>query len=91
LGIYRGIWVLVYVLPRCWDRIGVLPVISRHQWQVAIINTDRGIELALAVVLVVFVLFAHYTIEMGPQTALGNRICSFGFSVLNNTLLERWL
>lgn len=96
LGIYRGIWVMVWrsflavagsVLLFSW-------VISRHQWQVSIINADRGIEFALAVVLVVFVLFArYYEIGMGPtdrSLAIGFVLFSC-FSVLNNTLLERWL
>ena len=96
LGIYRGIWVLVWrsFLAVAGSVFLFSWVISRHQWQVAILNADRGIELALAAVLVVFVLFAHYyEIGMGPTDrflAIGFVLFSC-FSVLNNTLLERWL
>jgi hypothetical protein len=96
LARYRGIWALawrmllltaVLVLVYAW-------AVSRPNWQLAILSTDRGLELAIAVAIVILLLFVkYYEIELGTTVyylAAGLFLFSV-FSVLNNTILETWL
>jgi len=96
MGMYRGIWALAWrmllviaglVLLYSW-------AVARPRWQAAILNSDRGIELAIAGVIVMVFLFAqHYEIQVAPADrylAIGFLLFSC-FTVLNNTLLEGWL
>ncbi len=95
MGSYRGIWALAWrVLLAVAALILVYSLaIARHHWQIAVLIADRGVELAIAAVIVVVVLFArHYEIEVGKtdrSLMIGFFLLSC-FAVLNNTLLEAW-
>jgi hypothetical protein len=96
VGRYRGVWALAWrmllaiaglVLFYSW-------AVARPGWQAVILNSDRGLELAIAGVIVMVFLFAqHYEIEVQPT----DRYLAIGFflfsciNVVNNTLLEGWL
>jgi len=96
MGVYKGIWWLVsrlllatagLVLVYSW-------AVARPHWQAAVLNCDRGLELAIAAVLMMVFLFArHYEIEVEETV----RFLAFGLflyscsSVVNNTLLEKFL
>jgi hypothetical protein len=96
LAKYRGVWALakrlliltaVVVLLYSW-------AIARGGWQFAVLNGHRGIELAIASVIVVLLLFSrYYGIFVVPPV----RVLTIGFFlyssfyVLNDTVLERWL
>jgi hypothetical protein len=97
VGMYRGIWALAsrlllatagLVLVYSW-------AVARPHWQAAVLNCDRGLELAIAAVLMMVFLFAkHYEIEVEQTVrylALGLFLYSC-LSVVNNTVLEklRW-
>jgi len=50
--------------------------VARPRWQAAILNSDRGVELAIAGVIVMVFLFAqHYEIEVAPA----DRYLAIGF------------
>jgi hypothetical protein len=96
MGVYRGIWSLAsrlllaiagLVLVYSW-------AVARPHWQAAVLNCDRGLELAIAAVLMMVFLFArHYEIEVEQTVrflALGLFLYSC-FSVVNNTVLEKLL
>lgn len=95
LGVYRGIWALASRLLLATAGLVLLYswAVARPHWQAAILNCDRGLELAIAGVLVVVFLFAnHYEIEVEPivrYLAVGLFLYSC-FSVVNNTVLEKW-
>jgi hypothetical protein len=96
LADYRGVWALakrlliltaVVVLLYSW-------AIARGGWQFAVLNGHRGIELAIASVIVILLLFTrYYGIVVEPAV----RVLTIGFFfyssfyVLNDTILERWL
>lgn len=96
LAKYRGVWALakrlmiltaVVVLLYSW-------AIARGGWQFAVLNGHRGIELAIASVIVILLLFTrYYGIVVEPAV----RVLTIGFFlyssfyVLNDTILERWL
>jgi len=96
LARYRGIWALawrvllataVLVLVYAW-------AVSRPNWQLAILSTDRGLELAIAVAIVILLLFVKYYEIIVEPTVLYLSIGLFlfsCFSVLNNTILENLL
>lgn len=94
MGMYRGIWALAsrlllatagLVLVYSW-------AVARPHWQAAVLNCDRGLELAIAAVLMMVFLFArHYEIEVESTVrylALGLFLYSC-LSVVNNTVLEK--
>ena len=96
LARYRGVWALawrmllataVLVLVYAW-------AVSRPNWQLAILSTARGLELAIAVAIVILLLFVkYYEIVLGTTAyylSVGIFLFS-AFSVLNNTILEAWL
>ena len=96
LARYRGIWALawrmflataVFVLVYAW-------AVPRPSWQLAILSTDRGLELSIAVTIVILFLFVkYYEIAVGATVhylSIGLFLFSV-FSVLNNTVLETWL
>ena len=96
LAKYRGIWALAWrmllaiaglVLVYAW-------AVSRLNWPQAILNADRGLELAIAVAIVILFLFVKYYEIIVEPTVLYLSIGLFlfsCFSVLNNTILENWL
>lgn len=68
--------------------------VSRGSWQFAILNVDRGLELAIASSLVFLFLFAKYyevAVEPAMRTLATGFFLYSGFRVLNDTILERWL
>lgn len=96
LGKYLGVWKLasrlllaamVLVSLYAWGD-------SRGRWQLGVLNLDRGLELAMATVIVLLFLFAVYY-EVGVEPTV--RMLTLGFflfscfRVLNDTILERWL
>lgn len=93
LANYRGVWAMVwrillaaagFVLVSSW-------IVARHSWQLFVLNTDRGFELAIAVMIVLLFLFAHY---YGVKAEPAVRVMTIGFflyscfHVLNDTILE---
>jgi hypothetical protein len=96
LANYRGIWALAwrllvttatFVLLYSW-------AVARGSWQFAVLNSDRGMELAIATVIVILFLFAQYyevAVEPAVRTlAIGFFLYSC-FFVLNDTILEGWM
>ncbi|MGB7844916.1 MAG: hypothetical protein WBL63_04820 [Candidatus Acidiferrum sp.] len=95
LATYSGIW-------RLADRllflagIGVLvySVLSmQNSWQWVVLNADRGVELAIAVILVSLLLFArYYRVPIaGLERYLIIGFCLYScFWVVNDTLFARW-
>jgi EamA domain-containing membrane protein RarD len=69
-------------------------VSSKQQWVSALPSAERGLDLAIASVIVGIFLFArYYAVSVDPAVrtlALGFFLFSC-FGVLNNTILERWL
>jgi hypothetical protein len=96
LAKYLGVWALakrlliltaVVVLLYSW-------AIARGGWQFAVLNGHRGVEMAIASVIVVLLLFTrYYGVVVEPVV----RVLTIGFFlyssfyVLNDTILERWL
>lgn len=93
---YPGIWALgqriflaiaALVLVYSW-------AVGGHNWQLATLTLDRGLELAMATSLLgLFLFVAYYQVPVGSA----DRLLAIGFFlyscvlVLNNTILERWL
>ena len=96
LAKYRGVWALAWRM--LLATAGLLLVyawaVSRLNWQQAILNADRGLELAIAAAIVFLFLFVKYYEIVVEPTVLCLSIGLFlfsCFSVLNNTILENWL
>jgi hypothetical protein len=97
MEMYRGIWALASRLLLATGCLVLLYswAVARPHWKAAVLNCDRGLELAIAGVLVMVFLFArHYEIEVDETArylALGLFLYSC-LSVVNNTVLEkrRW-
>jgi hypothetical protein len=96
LSPYIGIWALGRRL-----LLGVAAVViaydlllSKGQWQWLVMNGVRGLELAMAAVIVSMLLFArYYRIPVSPlQRALAVGLCLYStFNVINYSLLEKVL
>jgi hypothetical protein len=96
LSRYRGIWALAKrIFAGC--ALFVLlyaSVAARRQWELALPSADRALELVVASVIVLLLLFARYyevSIERTDRSlAIG--LCLYScFRVLNDTILERFL
>jgi hypothetical protein len=96
LGKYRGIWALAWRM-----LVGTAAVVlfyswavARGSWQFAVLNSDRGLELAIASVIVMLFLFTHHY-EVAVETAVRTLAIGFFlyscFLVLNDTVLEGWM
>jgi hypothetical protein len=96
LAKFRGIWGLAWRLLLAaaafisfyaWE-------VSRGSWPFAILNLDRGLELAMASVIVLLFVFVRcYEVRVEPAVrtlAIGFFLYS-SFRVLNDTFLEGWL
>jgi hypothetical protein len=93
---YIGIWALARRL-----FLGVAAVViaydlalSKSDWQWMILNGVRGLELAMAAVIVTMLLFArYYRVAVNPlQRALAVGLCLYSaFYVINYSVLERIL
>jgi hypothetical protein len=96
LGKYLGVWRLAWrVLLAAMILVSLYAWRdSRGKWQLEVLNLDRGLELAMATVIVLLFLFAVYY-EVGVEPTV--RMLTIGFflfscfRVLNDTILERWL
>jgi hypothetical protein len=90
---YRGIWALAWRILLATGAVVLLSAgaMARGSWQFAILNADRGLELAIAVVIVMLFLFAHYYhVPVEPPVrmlATGFFLYSC-FFVVNDTVLE---
>ncbi len=96
LARYRGIWALAWrLLLACAALVLLNSVIAAsHSWTLAVPTADRGLELSIATVIVVLLLFArYYQLEASPLArSLAIGFCLYScFSVLNDTILERLL
>jgi hypothetical protein len=96
LAKYLGIWALAWRILLAAAAVVLLSAgaMARGSWQFAILNADRGLELAIAVVIVMLFLFAHYY-HVAVDSAV--RLLATGFFlyscffVVNDTVLESWL
>lgn len=96
LSRYRGVWALTWrILLLCSALVLSYSILAaRHDWRLALPSADRGLELSIATVIVVLLLFARYYDVKGELVvrSLAIGFCLYScFAVLNNTLLERLL
>jgi hypothetical protein len=96
VGPYRGVWALTWrVLLVCATIVLSYSLLgSKFSISAAIVNADRGLELTIATVVVVVFLFASYygIIAQARIQFLAAGLCLYScFSVINDSLLERWL
>ncbi len=96
LSRYRGVWALAWriLLLSAGLVLGYSILAARHGWSLALLTADRGLELSIATVIVVLLLFArYYEVKVEPVVrSLAIGFCLYSCSaVLNNTVLERWL
>jgi hypothetical protein len=94
LSRYVGIWGLASRLFLCVAVVVIASdvALSKGQWQWLILNGVRGLELAMAAVIVTMLLFArYYRIPVSRlQRALAVGLCLYSsFYVINYSLLER--
>jgi len=96
LGRYRGIWALAW---RIFLASTVLVLLysaaaGRHRWELVLPSAQRGMELAIAAVIVLLLLFIrYYGVHADPaDRSLAVGLCLYScFNALNNTILERYL
>jgi hypothetical protein len=93
---YRGIWSLAWrLLLSCAALVLVYAfLVSDHQWNTAILGGNRAVELSIAVVIVVLLVFLRHYQVVAERTLRSLAIGFFLFScfeVLNYTILEHWL
>jgi len=96
LARYPGIWALAKrMLLMCAGLVLLYSgLAARHQWQLALPSAERGLELSIATVIVVFFLFARY---YDVRTEPADRLLAIGFClqssfrVLNDTIADRYL
>jgi hypothetical protein len=93
---YRGVWALASRLLIATATVVLLYswAVARGSWQFAVLNSDRGLELSMATVIVLLFLFTRYYgvgVEPAHRTlAIGFFLLSC-FFVINNTILEVWM
>lgn len=96
LSRYTGIWALARRLFPC-VAVGVIAydlALSKGQWQWLLLNGVRGLELAMAAVIVTMLMFArYYRVPIDQyQRALAVGFCLYScFYVINYSLLEKVL
>lgn len=96
LSRYIGIWALARRLLLCVAAAVVAYdlLLSKGRWQWLILNGVRGLELAMAAVIVTMLLFArYYRVPVNPlQRALAVGLCLYStFYAINYSLFERVL
>jgi hypothetical protein len=96
LARFRGIWMLA---SRILVASGILVLVytliaAKHQWWVWATTAQLALELAIATVLVVLLLFARYyhVVAESPLRELAVGLCLYScFVALNTALLQHWL
>ena len=96
LGHYRGIWALAWRFLAAWALVILTYsfLVANWRWQIAVLIADRGLELAIAGVVVFLFLFSHYykVSVSRPDRSLAAGFCLYSCTVvINNTLIERFL
>ncbi len=96
LAKFRGIWGLAWrlLLAGAASISFYAWAVSRGRWPFAILNLDRGLELAMTTVIVLLFAFARYYevgVEPDVRTAAIGFFLYSCFRVLNDTILEGWL
>lgn len=96
LSRYRGVWALAWrVLLACAALVLLYSgLAARRGWEFVLPKAERGLELAIAAVIVAAFLFVrYYGVEAKPaDRSLAIGFCLYScFGVLNNTILERFL
>jgi hypothetical protein len=96
LARYKGIWNLAWrILLVCAAGVLIYSwVATKYQWKLALVRAQRGLELAIAAVIVgIFVFMRHYGVEARASDRLmGVGYCLYScFRAVNNTILERYL
>src|SRR5216684_5150901 len=96
LARYRGIWAFArrILLGSAGLVLLYSGVAARHQWKLALPSAERGLELAIATVIVVLFLFTRYydvRIESADRL-LSTGFCLYScFRALNDTIADRVL
>lgn len=95
LARFRGIWGLAWRLLAAAAALVALYslALSPRNWQFAILNLDRGLELVMATVIVLLFLFVRYY-EVAVQQPIRTIAIGFflysAFRVIDDSILERW-
>jgi hypothetical protein len=95
LAKYRGVWALARPLLVATAAVVLLYAwaVARGSWQFAVLNADRGMELAIASLILILFLFTRYY-EVAVEPAVRSLATGFFlyscFFVLNDTILEGW-
>jgi hypothetical protein len=96
LGRFRGVWVLARGLLAISGVVVLLYALlaANHQPRLLLSTAELGLEMAIAAVIVMLLLFArYYEVPVRPPLRwLAVGLCSYScISALNDTILERWL
>jgi hypothetical protein len=96
LARFRGIWGLAWRLLLAAAAFISLYAwaVSRGSWPFAILNLDRGLELAMSTVIVLLFVFSKYyevRVEPAARTLAIGFLLYSSFRVVNDTILEGWL
>ena len=96
LGRFRGVWVLARsILLTCGVLVLLYALLAgKHEWALLLNTTELGLELAVAAIIVMLLLFARYyeIVVASPLRWLATGLCLYScISALNDTVLERWL
>jgi magnesium-transporting ATPase (P-type) len=96
LARYPGIWGLAWrvMLVCAASTLVYSSIASNYQWKLTLVRANRGLELAIAAVIVAaFVIARYYRLEAKPaDRAMAVGFCLYScFRALNNTILERFL
>lgn len=96
LGGFRGVWVLARWILLISGSVALFYAlaVANHNWRLGLNTAELGLELAIAAVVVVLLLFArYYDVAVAPLLRwLAVGLCVYScIAVLNDTLLERWL
>ncbi len=96
LARYRGIWAFArrILLGSAGLVLLYSGVAARHQWKLALPSAERGLELAIAAVIVLLFVFARYyeVHHNGTDRSLAIGFCLYScFRALSDTILERYL
>jgi hypothetical protein len=96
LSRYRGIWAFAWrLLAGTAALVALVSILAaRRQQEMLLPNLERGMELAIACVIVLLMVFVRYyeVTEFLAARGLAAGICMFScFGVINDTVLERYL